>query len=71
MGQNGQKAVIKSTFSQLNKKRFYFPDGIISLPFGHKNLQEIDNFKKEKGQKMDKHFWEEKEILFNMEKNAL
>ena len=27
-------------FSQLNDKRFYFPSGIISLPFGHKYLEE-------------------------------
>ena len=38
-------------FSQLNDKRFYFSDGIVSLPYGHQNLKEIDDFKKEKGQK--------------------
>ena len=31
---------IKKKFSQLNDKRFYFPSGIISLPFGHKYLEE-------------------------------
>ena len=50
---------------------FYFPDGIASLPFGHKNLTQGDNFKKEKGKKIEKYFWEEKEVLFNMEKDAL
>ena len=35
----------------MNDKRFYFPDGIVSLPFGQKNLKEIDDFKKEKGKK--------------------
>ena len=50
---------------------FYFPDGIASLPFGHKNLTQGDNLKKEKGKKIEKYFWEEKEVLFNMEKDAL
>ena len=27
--------------------------------------------KKEKGQKIEKYFWKEKEVLLNMEKNAL
>ena len=44
-----RKTVQKTKFSQLNDKRFYFPDGIVSLPHGHQNLKEIDNFKKEKG----------------------
>ena len=66
-----KKTVIKNKFSQLNNKRFYFPDNIASLPFGHKNLKEIDGFKKENGRKIEKYFWEEKEVLFNMGKNAL
>ena len=48
-----------------------FPNGIVSLPFGHKNLKQIDDFKKEKGQKIEKYLWEEKEVLLNVEKNAL
>ena len=66
-----KKTVRKTKFSQLNDKRFYFPDGIVSLPYGHQNLKEIDNFKKEKGQKIEKYFWEEKEKLLEMEKKAL
>ena len=62
---------MKTKFSQLNDKRLYYPDGIVSLPFGHKNLKQIDNFKKEKGQKIEKYFWEEKEVLFKMEKEAM
>ena len=64
-------AVIKNKFSQLNDKGFYFPDGIVLLPFGHINLKEIENYEKEKGQKIQKYFWEEKEVLFNMGKNTL
>ena len=32
----------KKNFSQLNDKRFYFPNGIISLPFGHIYSEEIE-----------------------------
>ena len=56
--------VTKTKFSQLNDKRFYFPDGILSLPYGHQSLKEIDEFKKQKGQKIEKYFWGEKDKLF-------
>ena len=36
------KKTSKSNFSQINDKRFYFPDGFVSLPFVHPNLKEID-----------------------------
>ena len=55
----------KKIFSQLNDKRFYFPNGIISLPFRHLNLKEIDECKNEKGQRIEKYFWNEKENLEN------
>ena len=30
------KTTVRETkFSQLNDKRFYFPNGILSLPYGH------------------------------------
>ena len=70
-GEMIKKTVVKTKFSQLNNKRFYFPDGIVSLPFSHKNLQQIDHFKREKGQKIEKYFREEKEVLFKMEKEVL
>ena len=35
--------VAKTRFSQLNDKRFYFPDGVLSLPYRHPSLSEIDN----------------------------
>ena len=41
--------IVKAKFSQLNDKRFYFPNGILSLPFGHPSLKELDEFKNEKG----------------------
>ena len=47
-GEMMKKTVVKTKFSQSNDNRFYLPDGIVSLPFGHKNLKQIDDFKKEK-----------------------
>ena len=60
--------VTKTKFSQLNGKRFCFPDGILSSPYTHQSLREIDEFKKQKGKKIEKYFWQEKEKLFQMEK---
>ena len=59
--------VTKTKFSQLNDKRFCFPDGALSLPYGHPSLSEIHNFKSKKGQKIGKYFWEEKKNLLRME----
>ena len=65
------KTVTKTKYSQLNDKKFYFPNDIISLHFGHPSLKEISEFKTEKGQKIKKYFWQEKEKLSAMEKTAL
>ena len=62
---------MKTKFSQLNDKRFYFADGVVSLPYGHPSLKQIDKFKKEKDRKIEKYFWEQKERLLKMEKNTL
>ena len=35
------KSVIKVQFGKLNDKRFYFSNGLISLPFGHPYLEEL------------------------------
>ena len=61
----------KSKFSQLNDKGFYFPNAIISLPFGHQVLNEIDQYKKKQGQRIEKYFLQEKEHLLELEKAAL
>ena len=61
----------KNKFSQLNNKRFYFANGIISLPFGHKYLEEIENYKNKKGQRIEKYFWKEKERLLELENECL
>ena len=35
----------KKKFSQLNDKRFYFPNAVVSLPFGHISLRNVDEYK--------------------------
>ena len=52
--------VTKNKFSQLNDKTFYFPNRVVSLPFQHLSLAEIVEFKRIKGQKIEKYFWKEK-----------
>ena len=63
--------IMKSKFSQLNDKRFYFPNAIISLPFGHEALSEIDKFKKNQGQRIEQYFLQSRNELLDLEKKAL
>ena len=35
------KSVCKIQFGQLNDKRFYLSNGIVSLPFGHRSLEKL------------------------------
>ena len=35
------KSVSKVQFGQLNDKRFYFSNGLVSLPYGHPSLIEL------------------------------
>ena len=63
--------IIKSKFSQLNDKRFYFPNAIVSLPFGHEALSEIDKYKKDKGQRIEQYFLQSRDELLDLEKKAL
>ena len=61
----------KTNFSQLNNKRFYFPNAVLSLPIGHGALKELDEYKKKKGQRLENFFMKRRNKLFHMEKNAL
>ena len=61
----------KTKFSQLNDKRFYFPNGVISLPFGHLSLKKLDESKNNKGRRVEKYFWTDKEKLLEFEKKTL
>ena len=36
----------KVQFASLNDKRYYFLNGIVSLPFGHPSLSEVREYKK-------------------------
>ena len=65
------KKIEKLKFAQINDKRYYFSDGIVSLPFSHPLLHEINQFKKEKKQKIELYLQEEKHKLLQMEKFAL
>ena len=64
-------SIKKNKFSQLNDKRFYLPNAIVSVPFGHFSLAEIDKYKKDKGQRIEKYFWTDKEKLLELEKKAI
>ena len=63
--------IVKSKFSQLNYKRFYFPNTVISLPFGHLALNELDEFKRNKGQKIEDYFLQNRDDLLELEKKVL
>ena len=39
-------SVNKVEFASLNDKRYYFSDGIVSLPFGHPSLNQVREYKK-------------------------
>ena len=70
-GEMVKKTVVKYEFLQLNDKRFYFPDGIVSLPFYHPLLSRINELKQKKGHRIEKYSWEKKEHLFHLEKEEL
>ena len=63
--------IVKTKFPQLNSKRFYFPNAIFSLPFGHPALKDTDRYKRNKEQRTEKYFWMEKENLLKLEKESL
>ena len=51
-GKMVKTTVTKNKFSQLNNKSFYFPNGIVFLPFPHPILPKIDYFKEKKDKKL-------------------
>lgn len=63
-------SIAKTKFSQLNDKSFYFPNKILSLPFGYPSLKELDGFKKEKVQKIEKILLGRKRETFGGGKNS-
>ena len=61
----------KSKFAQINKKRYYFSDKIVSLPNHHPYFHEIVQFKQDKKQKTEAFLQEGKHKLIQMEKFAV
>ena len=47
------KSVSKVQFGRLNDKRFYFSNGIISLPFVHPSLENLRKEKQKNKKKID------------------
>ena len=47
-GQMQNKTVTKTKFSEFNNKRFYFSNGITSLPLSHPYLKELVEFEGKK-----------------------
>ena len=45
------KTIARNKFLQLNDKKFYFPYGLVSFPFHHPLLAEIDDFREKKDKK--------------------
>ena len=70
-GEMVMTTVRKNKFSQLNNKRCYFPNGVISLPFHHLAPAEIDEFKRKKGRRIKTYFWTEIEHFLYLERKAL
>ena len=69
-GEMQKRTSVKTNFSQFNEKRFYFSSGITSLPLFHPCLKKLAGYKKKMGQRIERYFWDEKEILLDMENKA-
>lgn len=66
-GEMQKETSLGSKFSQVNDKRFYFSNGITSLPIFHPLLKNQAEYKKNKGKKIENYFWDEKEVLLKKE----
>ena len=51
-----KKTVTKRKFSQINNNRFYFAEGITSLPLCHPDLKELAELKRKVGQRIERYF---------------
>ena len=69
-GEMQKKTVTKNKFSQINDKRFYFADGITSLPLCQLDLKELVELKRKMGQRIERYFGHEKENLLKIENKA-
>ena len=62
--------VNKVKFARLNDKRYYFSDGIVSLPFGHILLEKVRQYKKQLS-KIHKEIDNEKDAILQLENEAV
>ena len=62
--------VNKVKFARLNDKRYYFSDGIVSLPFGHILLDKVRKYKKQLT-KIHEQIDEEKDTILQYENEAV
>ena len=62
--------VNKVKFARLNDKRYYFSDGIVSLPFGHILLGKVRQYKKQLT-KIHKQIDNEKDAILQLENEAV
>ena len=66
-GEMQKKTSLKSKFSRFNDKRFYFSDGVTSVPLFHPLLKDQAEYKNNKREKIENFFWDEKEALLKKE----
>ena len=64
------QTIEKCKSAQINDKRYYFEDGIISLPFYHQYLNEITEYKTNKKEKIENWILKEKNKLLKTEKKS-
>ena len=64
------KAVIKIQFGQLNDKRFYFSNGLMSLPYSHSCLEDLRK-EKQKYRAIRKIIQDKKYDFLKQESNAI
>ena len=63
-------SVNKVKFARLNDKRYYFSDGIVSLPFGHILLEKTREYKKQLS-KIHEQIDKEKNAILKLENDAV
>ena len=64
------KTITKCKFARINDKRYYFSDGIVSLPFGHPLLNKVRNYKK-RMTKIHEQIEKEKDTILKYENEAV
>ena len=64
------KEVSKVQFGQLNNKRFYFSNGLMSLPYGHPCLEDLRK-EKQKCRAIHKTIQDKKYDFLKQESNAI